>query len=112
MRKLVLLPAGLCLALGWAITANAQDDESRAIVAKAVKALGGEEKLAKMTASTVKGKGAADTAMGKFNFTLDGSFQTPDKFKLVIDLELNNMAIGVTQVFNGKQGWVKVSVGG
>jgi hypothetical protein len=108
MRKLMLLPAGLCLALCWGAVARAQQDDPRAVIDKGIKALGGAEKLAKLTATTVKGKGTVDTAMGKFDFTVEAHTQLPDKVKVSIDLDIMNMKIVVVQVFNGKKGWVRL----
>ena len=107
MRKVGVLACAACLSLSWGLYAQAQDDEPRAIINKAIKAHGGAKKLAAIKAVQTKAKGKIVAPM-EIAFTIDISGQPPDKMKAVIDLDINGMAISVTQVVNGKKGWINV----
>lgn len=102
MRKQVLLAVSLGLVLVplrlWAA------DEPRAIIDKAIKALGGEEKLSKKAGQS-KGKGSIEL-MGGLSFNQESSFSLPDKFKEILDLEVNGQKINVTTAYNGKEAWI------
>ena len=108
MRKLGLLACGVCLCLSWGLYAQAQQDEPRAIIDKAIKAHGGAKKLAAIKAIQIKAKGKVVAPM-EIAFTIDISSQPPDKMKAVIDLEVGGMNLSVTQVVNGKKGWNSVA---
>jgi hypothetical protein len=104
MRKLAVLSVAGFLCLGLALNAGQQDDV-KALVKKAIKAHGGAKNLAKQKASHVKGSGTLDF-MNNAKFTTDTFFQDPDKFKNVVEVEINNMNVSVIQVFNGKRFWI------
>src|SRR4051794_5221344 len=57
MRQFVVAACGLGILLAVSGPARAQDDECRSVVARAMKAVGGEDKLAAYKAAHVKGKG-------------------------------------------------------
>jgi len=108
MRKLVLAACGVCAWLSLAGPARAQDDECRAIIAKAIKAAGGEDKLAALKATQTKAKGTL-SAMGQdLEFTGDFFKQQPDRLKIAADLTINNQNVQITQVINGDKGWAHV----
>jgi len=109
MRALLFRSLGvcLCLALAGGLTL-AQEDESRALIDKAIKAHGGEKALAKTKAGESKGKGTIHL-MGGIEFTADNYAQMPDKFKSVMRLTVMNMNITVTQGFDGKKLWIQVN---
>jgi len=46
--------------------------------------------------------------MNNNKFSTETFFQEPDKFKNVVEVEINNMNVTVTQVFNGKKFWINV----
>jgi hypothetical protein len=104
MRKAMLLALGVGLCLGWGPGAQAGQDDSRALIDKAIKAHGAT-RLAKVKAIQFKGKGKINVEGMEIAFTADISEQFPDKQKLVVDAEINNMNFTFTQVFNGKKGW-------
>ncbi|HYT94144.1 MAG TPA: hypothetical protein VEL76_35840 [Gemmataceae bacterium] len=107
MRRVVVLSVAALLWLGWVLSARAQEDESRAVVAKAIKAMGGEKLLASLKAAHLKAKGKAHMPM-EFPFTAELLIQEPDKTKFVIDAEIMGMNIQVIRVVNGKKGWESV----
>lgn len=106
MHKLVKWSGAACLLLGLATLARAQDDELRALVAKAVKAHGGE-KATKIKSTYAKIKGKLEL-MGGLTFNMEVYGQLPDKFKHVTDVEVNGMNISLTQVFDGKKFYIHV----
>ncbi len=98
-----LLAVGILFAgASWA---RAQDD-TKAILEKAVKAHGGADKITKAKAQQSKAKGSVETAVGKVDFAQESSFQYPDKFKEISHATVNGMQVDVTTVYNGKEGWM------
>lgn len=91
------------LALGLllvpAVASRADDKDCRAIVDKAIKAVGGEQQLAKYRAQTWKetgtyyGEGAGQPFVGKY------AIQYPDQFRM----EIENVFV---IVLNGNKGWI------
>ncbi len=108
MRKIGLLTVGLTLLLGWGLYGQESQDESRAILNKAIKAHGGETKLAAIKAIQVKGKGKVNAMGMEIPFMIEISSQPPDKLKAVIEIDVNNMNFTVINVVNGKKGWNSV----
>lgn len=105
MRTLFSVLAILGLFLGLAPAVSAQD-EALAIVAKAIKAHGGDEKLKKLNALQTQAKGTLEVAGMSLTFTQEASIQFPDKIKDVLQLEVNGQKIPITTVYDGKQGWI------
>jgi hypothetical protein len=104
MRKSAVLSVAGFLCLGLALNAGQQDDV-KALVKKAIKAHGGAKNLAKQKGLHVKASGTLDF-MNNLKFTTETFFQDPDKFKNVVEVEINNMNISIIQVFNGKRFWI------
>jgi hypothetical protein len=105
-RTGTLLLAGIALAAS-SVFVRGQDDESRALALKAVKAHGGKELLSKYKAAQVKIKGDVDVMGVQAKFSGEVFFLFPEKMKNVVTIEVNNMNIEVVQVFDGKQFFVK-----
>jgi hypothetical protein len=103
MRKAMLAALGLWL--GVALQSGAQEDESRALVEKAIKAHGGADKLSRANAKLLKAKGKVNIMNMDLPVTFEVHIQLPDRTKLAGELEINNMTIAVTQVYDGKKGW-------
>jgi hypothetical protein len=104
MRKLVLLPLALCLWLGWGLYGEAQEDETRALLEKAIKAHGGGKALAAVKAVQIKGKGKMYQPM-ELTFTVEVISAPPDKMKLNVDFEAGGKNFTFLQVVDGKKGW-------
>jgi hypothetical protein len=97
----------LCIALGAVIGARAEDKtEAKAVVEKGIKALGGEEKLAKYKAATWKGKGKINFGGTEIEWTGDFSAQLPKQMKAVIEIDFNGMKVPFVRVLNGDKGWL------
>lgn len=79
----VMLTATFALA---ASTARADDAQARAVVEKAVKALGGEAKLAKAKAETFKGKGKFYGMGDGIDYTGEWAVEHPKRLRVKIDV--------------------------
>jgi hypothetical protein len=107
MRRQWLLPLAACLALVPSGLAQAQDD-ARAILAKAIKAHGGEEKISKYKAGRAKTKGKIVIG-GGLDFTEEVAFQLPDKLRDNLELEVNNQKVTIVTVINGKKAGIEAN---
>jgi hypothetical protein len=87
-----------------AIRSSRADDsaDARAIVAKAIKAVGGEEKLEKFKAHTLKETGTYYGMGDGLPYTANYSVQWPHQFKM----EINGV---FTIVLNGDKGWMQMN---
>lgn len=103
---LVMLAVGLLLASSEG--ARSQDD-LRGVIQKAIKAHGGEEALAKVSAGRSKSKGTLEFGGNSLPFTQDMVYQLPGQFKEVMELEAGGQKITVATVFNGTKGWIEVN---
>jgi hypothetical protein len=104
-RSLLPLLSAAVLLLPSAVL-RAADDDAKAIIAKAIKAHGGEEKLMKHKATQMKGKGKADTPVGEIEFKNEVSTMMPDKVKDVSEFEVMGQKMKVVSLIVGD----KVSV--
>jgi hypothetical protein len=98
---------GLVLALTGPVRADDQG-ETRALVDKAIKALGGKDKLARFKAATWKAKG---TLYGneEVSFEAEWTVQGPEKHRIEADAEANGQKFKVFIVLNGDMGWFKLA---
>ena len=105
------LASALCLFVlvgGLAGVSRASDDKAKAIVDKAVNALGGEEKLNSAKAFTWKGKGKINFMGNESDFTLDAAAQGLDHYRGTIDGEFGGQSVKIITVLNGAKGWRKL----
>ena len=95
-------------ALGLGIPVRAADDkEAKAILDKAIKALGGEEKLSKIKAVTWKAKGTLNFGGGDSNFTSEATVQGLDHSRNEFAGEFGDMKVKGVTVLAGDKGWRK-----
>lgn len=106
MRRASFWLAGLLL-VGIGQTARAQD-EAKAVLAKAMKAHGGEARVSKYPALHLKAKGAMELMGMNLSFTTEGDVHFPDKVRSSVELQINNQAFTVVQVYDGKKAWAKI----
>jgi hypothetical protein len=104
MRKLLYVSLGLSLLL--TIPVLAQEASPQALFQKAIAAQGGEKLLNKFQAGHNRTKGKLHLQGMAIDFTSEEDVQLPDKFRSVVQLDLMNMNVRVTQVFDGKKGWI------
>jgi hypothetical protein len=103
MRLLSTAVLSAAALLGLASRGPAADDDAKAIVAKALKAHGGGETLAKLKAAQSKNKGKINLpGVGEVEFTQEISYMLPDKLKDSIELQIMGMRIPVLTLVNGE----------
>jgi len=86
---------------GLLLTAGARaEDEAKAVIAKAIKAHGGEEALTKFQAGQTRAKGKIEL-LGGLEFTQQSSFMLPDKLKETVDMEVMGQQVRVVSIVNG-----------
>ena len=99
MRR--ILSIGVAVGLALAFTSSLRADEPKQIIDKAIKAAGGEEKLAKFKCHTWTSKGIYYGAGNEIPYTADYAVQWPDKFRA----DIKGFLI---IVLNGDKGWMKM----
>jgi hypothetical protein len=108
MRKVLSLSTAACLVLTLAGRASAQD-ETRGIIARAIKAAGGEENLAKLKIARAKFKGSGDFAGS--TVALTGEFVTdmPRRMRVEVQAEIGGESVTLLYVVNGERAWLHVA---
>jgi hypothetical protein len=89
------------------VPARAGEQEAKAVIDKAIMALGGEEKLAAVKAFSAKGKGTVviDGSVIPFNF--QSTSQGLDRYRSTFEAEVDGNRIEGTTVLDGDKGWQK-----
>lgn len=96
---LFLATAALAPASG---SARAENTEARAVLAKAVKAQGGEEFLSKNKASRTHVKGKIDLpGVGEVDFEQSLAVMRPDRFRESLDITIGGQKVPITTVVIG-----------
>jgi hypothetical protein len=108
MTRLTGAVLTLALVAGWSGLVRAEDDKDpKAILDKAVKALGGEDKLSKVKAATWKGKGTL-TFMGSDNdIATETTVQGLDHVRAEFEGDFGGNKIKGATVLAGDKGWRK-----
>ena len=105
MRKILYLAAVLVLSTAAPARADEQAD-LKAVIDKAIKASGGEAKLAKYKAEVFKGKGKYYGMGEGMPYTGEWSFQHPGKMRVRIEAG-GDMKFVFIRVVNGDKIWMK-----
>jgi len=109
MKRLVLATCALCALLVLAdFGRSSTDKDLRALIDKAVAAHGGEAKLAKFPAQTLKGAGKFYGLGEAIDCNLEIASQDK-KFRFGLDMKVTNFDLKITVVVNGDKGWEKVN---
>jgi outer membrane lipoprotein-sorting protein len=108
MRKAWCVTVALALAAAGLARADDKAD-TQAVIDKAIKAMGGADKLSKVKAVTFKGKGKFYGMGDGTDYTGEWAIQPPDKIRFQMDFETNAMNFTVVLVFDGKKGWLKIN---
>jgi hypothetical protein len=106
MRRIigtVCVAALVCGPVGLARAAEGKD--AQAIVDKAIKALGGEEKLAAAKGATWKAKGTIEINGGENPFTTHTTVQGLDHLRQEFEGEFGGNTVKGVVVVNGDKGW-------
>jgi hypothetical protein len=96
--------AGLALTVAGPARAEEKED-CKAILDKAIKALGGEKNLAKVKAATWKVKGKFFFMDNENPFTSESAFQAPDRYRSTFEGEFGGNKFKAVLVINGDKGW-------
>jgi hypothetical protein len=100
----------MVLALAVAPPAWADDAaDARAIIDKAVQAVGGEAKLAAAKAYTQKVNGKFHGPAGVIAFTGEWTVSLPDGLRQAIESQSDGMTFRTTRVIAGDKGWLRVN---
>jgi hypothetical protein len=109
VHKKWLVPLVLSLVVGiagWAPAGEAAD--ARAIIDKAIKAMGGEEKLAQSGGLTGTAKGTFSGLGLTVNCSVEGASQLPRQKRMQLKFQYLLMNITYIQVLDGDRGWLQV----
>jgi hypothetical protein len=85
-----------------------EDANVREVIARAIKAHGGSDNLAKYKASVVKEKGKFHGLGQALDFTGETSVQLPDRIRVEVRFKVGDQAVTFLQVIAGNKGWVKI----
>ena len=101
VRTFTSLLSALVL-VAFASASRADDAEARAIVAKAIKAHGGEDLLVKQKPVQSRSKGKMNLpGVGEVEFDQTVSAMQPDKFKETVEMTIGGQKISVVTIANG-----------
>jgi hypothetical protein len=89
-----------------ALRAAAGDDQAKAVVDKAIKAMGGADKFAKFKAFTAKSEGKMFAP--DFDYVEENSSLLPEQYHFEIQLSNQMVKIKQVMVFNGPKAWTKI----
>ena len=108
MRTLFSTLGLLAVAVSTAQAAPAIEDPKAPtkVIENAIKAYGGEEKLAKLDTSRTKAKGSIEVMGLSVEVTMD-LISHKDKMKMSLNLDVMGNQITVVQGFDGEKGWVQ-----
>ena len=104
-RLCAALLVSAILSAGLAGSARADDQEVKAILDKAIKALGGEEKLKKAEAYSEKHKGTLTFGGNDSEFTTERTVQGVDRVRAEFESEFNGNKFKFLMVLDGDKAW-------
>jgi hypothetical protein len=103
----IQLALSMVLVVGSAGRVTADESQPDAVLDKAIKALGGEAKLAKATAFSRKTKGTFLFGENKNDFTSEATVQGLDRYQSTFEGEFGGNKVKGVVVLNGETGWRK-----
>jgi hypothetical protein len=90
-----------------ALPVFADETEAKATIDKAIKAIGGEEKLTGIKAFSAKGKGQITLEGNDYDFTFDMTAKGIDKYRSSYEVEVDGKKFDGVTVLEGDKGWKK-----
>jgi hypothetical protein len=108
MKLTAFVPAILLILSALAPTRGADDESARAIIERAIKAHGGQDRLEKLKADRVTLKGTMLVNEKKGEFTAETTVNLPSQFRNVVDLTFDTSTRKVVQILNGDKAIVTV----
>jgi hypothetical protein len=108
MRALVCASTLACLQLVCSSAVRAEEkDEAKAVVDKALKAMGGDAKVARFKAGTWKAKMTASEGGNDLAITTEGAWQGLNQYHIDAEATRDGRTFAVTFIINGDKGWIK-----
>lgn len=107
MRIITSSALTVVLFLVWGSTLRAQDD-LRAVIARAVQAHGGEDKLLQFKAEQVMARGTIQLGGDTISFTAETFVQLPNQFKNILRFMGKDRKGVLIQVLDGDKGWIRL----
>ena len=107
MKQLLSVLLLAVLASGVATWSRADEKDTKAIIDKGIKALGGEEKLTKARAYSVKSKGTISFGGNESEFTSHATHQGLDHYRSEFDGKFGDNDVKGVTVVSGDKGWRK-----
>ena len=101
----------LCLSgllLGGGLLRSGEQGDVQKILDQAIKAHGGEEKLSKLQAATIKEKGTFFGLGKPVPYTGESAVDGKDKIRTIIEGTVKGETFKVVLVVNGKKGWIQI----
>jgi hypothetical protein len=108
MRKVLSLSAAACVVVALAGRAAAQD-ENRAVIARAIKATGGEKKIAKLKVARAKFKGTGEFGGATVALTGTTANQGTRQLRVEVQAEVQGQSVTLLYVLNGNKGWLQAA---
>ena len=106
MRRFIGTVVALALTAGLGVQLRAADDkDAKAILDKAIKAAGGEEKLGKVKAFQSKGKGKISFGDMENDFTIESTVQGLDHLRQIFEGEFGGNKVRGEVVLAGDKGY-------
>ena len=105
MKRLLGALLAILLVSSTGSTVRAEDKDPKAILDKAIQALGGEEKLKKAESATWKSKGTLTINGNDNTINIHATVQGLDHYRAEVEGEFGGNEIKGVVVVNGKKGW-------
>ena len=106
MRRFLGAALAATFVMAWG-TARADEQEAKAVIDKAIKAIGGEEKLSKVKGFSSKAGGTVSVEGNEISFTGETTSQGIERYRSEFEGEFNGNSFKSVTVVNGEQGWRK-----
>jgi negative regulator of sigma E activity len=97
----------LAMTSSIAIPVRADEKEAKATIDKAIKAMGGEEKLTGIKAFSAKGKGQIALEGNDYDFTFEMTTKGIDQYRSSYEVEVDGKKFDGVTVLDGDKGWKK-----
>ena len=108
MKRFSSLTLVCVLVAGMGYPARADEQEAKAVIDKAIKAMGGEEKLSRIKAFSAKGKGTVFFDGKEIPFTFEMKSQGIGQYRSAYEGEVDGNKFEGLTVLDGDKGWKKL----
>jgi len=108
MNRITGAVAALAVVVAFGAPARADDTDAAAVLDKAIKAVGGEEKLGKIKGASWKTKGTISVMGNDAAFTAETTFHDFDHQFNKFEGEFGGMKLAIVNVIAGDKGWRKI----